>query len=209
MRRGRDIMDKGLQSVRDLFDLACIDLSIDAEGEAELGAVLNDIAELRAILPTFARNAEAFNKALKAARDLQEVLPELFAQTVANAERPPSLIAVDRDEEALKNDYRVKSFQLASLSAALALAFPPDRQPVPVKLWLDDWHRHAHLLFMSFYRLTGHRSRTRKGAAAKFIAIALTRIGYPSVTPTAVELALSKAPRKWSNLRELILREPK
>ena len=34
----RDIMDKGLQSVRDLFDLAGVDLSIDAEGEAELGA---------------------------------------------------------------------------------------------------------------------------------------------------------------------------
>jgi hypothetical protein len=207
MRRGRDVIDKGLPSIRDL--LAGVDLSIDAESEAELGAVLRDIAELRAELATFNHNAEPFNKALKAARDLQEVLPELIAQTVANAERPPLLIAVDGNEDALKSHYRDKSHQLALLSAALASAFPPDSQPVSVKRWLDDWHLYAHMLFASFYRLTGHHSRTRKGAAAKFIAIALTRIGYPSVTPTAVELALSKAPRNWSNLRELILREPK
>jgi hypothetical protein len=202
-------MDKGLQPVRDLFDLAGVDLSIDAEGEAELGALLNDIVELRAELATFDRNAEPFNKALEAARDLQEVLPELIAQTVANAECPPLLIAVDGNEDALKSDYRDKSLQLKLLLASLASAFPPDSQPVSVKRWLDDWHFHAHRLFSTFYRLTNHRSRTRKGAAAKFIAIALTRIGYPSVTPTAVELALGKAPRNWSNLRELILREPK
>jgi hypothetical protein len=202
-------MDKGLQPVRDLFDLAGVDLSIDAEGEAELGAVLNDIAEIRADLPIFAHNAEPFNKALKAARDLQEVLPELIAHTAANAERPPLLIGVEGNEDALKSDYRDKSLQLKLLSASLASAFPPDSQPVSVKRWLDDWHFHAHLLFASFNRWTGQRSRTRKGAAVKFISIALTRIGYSGATPVAVEQALRKAPRKWSNLAELILREPK
>jgi hypothetical protein len=202
-------MDKGLQPVRDLFDLAGVDLNIDAEGEAELGAVLNDIAELRAELATFGRNAEPFNKALEAARDLQEVLPELIAQTVANAERPPLLIAADGNEDTLRGDYRQRAYQFALLSAALASAFPPDSQPMPVKQWLDDWHLHAHLLFASFNRWTGQRSRTRKGAAVKFISIALTRIGYSGATPVAVEQALRKAPRKWSNLAELILREPK
>ena len=93
-------MDKGLPPVRDLLRLAKLDLRVDAEGETELGDVLNDIAELHADLATFDRNAEPFNKALEAARDLQEVLPELIAQTVASAERPPLLIAVDGNEDA-------------------------------------------------------------------------------------------------------------
>ena len=202
-------MDKGLPPVRDLLRLAKLDLRVDAEGETELGDVLNDIAELHADLATFDRNAAPFNKALAAARDLQEVLPELIAQTVASAERPPLLIAVDGNEDALKSDYRDKSFQLALLSAALASAFPPDSQPMSVKQWLDDWHLHAHLLFASFNRWTGQHSRTRKGAAVKFISIALKRIGYSGATPAAVEQALRKAPRKWSNLTELILGKPR
>jgi hypothetical protein len=209
VRRGRDIVDKGLPPVRDLLRLAKLDLRVDAEGETELGDVLNDIAELHADFPAFEHNAENFNKALKAARDLQEILPQLIMQTVDNAEHPPMLIAADGNEDTLRGDYRQRAYQFALLSAALASAFPPDSQPMSVKQWLDDWHLHAHLLFASFNRWTGQHSRTRKGAAVKFISIALKRIGYSGATPAAVEQALRKAPRKWSNLTELILGKPR
>ena len=119
------------------------------------------------------------------------------------------LIAAGRDEDTVKREYRDEARQLSHVAIKLAMVFPPDRKRVSVKDWLDDWHFYAHMLFIPFSRLTKHRSRTRKGVAAKFISIALKQIGYAKATEAAVELALGKPPLAWPGVSELIARKAK